>query len=85
VAASDLLIIVETDYRSRHMDWIEKRLNKRLEKWFHKTDEIEIDDWLAKQQSMVCKLKCLQSTINLIMSLSPDFPQKSINLGFHPL
>ena len=46
----DLLTIIETDYRSRHMYWIEKRLNKRLEKWFRKTDEIEIDDLLAKQQ-----------------------------------
>ena len=46
----NLLTIIETDYRSRHMYWIEKRLNKRLEKWFRKTDEIEIDDLLAKQQ-----------------------------------
>ena len=46
----DLLTIIETDYRLRHMYWIEKRLNKRLEKWFRKTDEIEIDDLLAKQQ-----------------------------------
>ena len=46
----DLLKIIETDYRSRHMYWIEKRLNRRLEKWFSKTDEIEIDDLLAKQQ-----------------------------------
>ena len=46
----DLLKIIETDYRSRHMYWIEKRLNKRLGKWFRKTDEIEIDDLLAKQQ-----------------------------------
>ena len=46
----DLLTIIETDYRSRHMYWIEKRLNKRLEKWFRKTDEIEIDDLLAKKQ-----------------------------------
>ena len=47
---NDLLTIIETDYRSRHMYWIEKRLNKRLEKWFRKTDEIEIDDLLARQQ-----------------------------------
>ena len=46
----DLLTIIETDYRSRHMYWIEKRLNKRLEKWFRKTDEVEIDDLFAKQQ-----------------------------------
>ena len=32
------------------MYWIEKRLNKQSEKWFHKTDEIEIDALLAKQQ-----------------------------------
>ena len=30
------------------MYWIEKLLNKRLKKWFRKTDEI--DDLLAKQQ-----------------------------------
>ena len=46
----DLLAIIETDYRLRHMYWIEKRLNKRLEKWFRKTDEIDIDDLLAKKQ-----------------------------------
>ena len=46
----DLLTIIETDYRLRHMYWIEKRLNKRLEKWFRKTDEIDIDDLLAKKQ-----------------------------------
>ncbi len=45
---SDLLTIIETDCRSHHMYWTEKRLNKRLEKWFRKTDEIEIDDLLAK-------------------------------------
>ena len=39
---SDLLTIIETDYRSRHMYWIEKRLNRRLEKWFSKTDEIDL-------------------------------------------
>jgi len=50
VTDSDLLTIIEKDYRSRHMYWIEKRLNKRLEKWFRRTDEIEIDDLLAKQQ-----------------------------------
>ena len=44
------LLIIETDYRSRHMYWLEKRLNKQLEKWFRPTDEIEIDDLLAKQQ-----------------------------------
>ena len=32
------------------MSWIEKLLNKHLEKRFRKTDEIEIDDLLAKQQ-----------------------------------
>ena len=46
----DLLTIIETDYRSRHMYWIEKRLNKRSETWFNKTDEKEIDDLLSKQQ-----------------------------------
>ena len=50
MADDDLLTIIEADYRSRHMYWIEKRLNKRLEKWFRKTDEIEIHDLLAKQQ-----------------------------------
>ena len=50
MADSDLLTIIETVYRSSHMYWIEKRLNKQLEKWFHKTDEIEIDAFLAKQQ-----------------------------------
>ena len=81
----DLLKIIEIDYRSRHMYWIEKRLNKRLEKWFRKTDEIEIDDYWLNSKSMICKLKFMSYKINLITSLSPDCPQKPINLGYHPL
>ena len=46
----ELLFVIETDYRTRHMYWIEKRLNKRLEKWFKKTDEFEIADLLAVKQ-----------------------------------
>ncbi len=46
---SNLLTIIETVYRSSHMYWIEKRLNKQLEKWFHKADKIKIDALLAKQ------------------------------------
>jgi len=50
VKQADLLQIIEDDYRSQHMYWIEKRLNKRLEKWFRKTDQVEIDDLLAGAQ-----------------------------------
>ena len=46
----ELLSVIERDYRRSHMYWIEKRLNKRLEKWFRKTDEVEITDLLAAQQ-----------------------------------
>ena len=46
----ELLSVIETDYRTRHMYWIERRLNKRLEKWFRKTDEVEITDLLAARQ-----------------------------------
>ena len=46
----ELLSVIETDYRNRHMYWIERRLNKRLEKWFRKTDEVEITDLLAARQ-----------------------------------
>ena len=58
----DLLTIIEADYRSRHMYWIEKRLNKRLEKWFRKTDEIDIDDLLAKKQINDLHIDCLLYT-----------------------
>lgn len=46
----ELLSVIETDYRTRHMYWIERRLNKRLEKWFRKADEVEITDLLAARQ-----------------------------------
>ena len=46
----ELLSVIETDYRTRHMYWIERRLNKRLEKWFRKIDEVEITDLLAAKQ-----------------------------------
>lgn len=46
----ELLSVIETDYRTRHMYWIERRLNKRLEKWFRKTDEVKITDLLAARQ-----------------------------------
>jgi len=44
-----LLQIIDSDYRSNHMYWIERRLNKRLEKWFRNNDEVEIDDLLAER------------------------------------
>ena len=46
----ELLSVIEADYRCRHMYWIEKRLNKRLEKWSRKADEVEITDLLAAKQ-----------------------------------
>ena len=47
---SILLSRVEADYRSKHMFWIEKRLNRRLERWFKKGTTYEIADLLADKQ-----------------------------------
>ena len=41
---------VEADYRNKHMFWIEKRLNRRLERWFKKGATYEIVDLLADKQ-----------------------------------
>ena len=67
------------------MHRIEKRLNNQLEKWFHKTDEIEIDDLLAKQQINDLQIEVFafynKSEYEPITRLSKVF----INLGLHPL
>ena len=46
----DALSIIEDDYRQKHMYWIEKRLNRRLEKWFRNTICVDIKDLLADGQ-----------------------------------
>ncbi len=45
-----LLDRIEADYRSNHMYWIERRLNKRFELWFRQKIILEIDDLLAERQ-----------------------------------
>ena len=47
---SILLSRVEADYRTQHMFWIEKRLNRRLERWFGRGTTYEIADLLADKQ-----------------------------------
>tara|TARA_B110000483_G_C17733365_1_gene365599 strand:- start:176 stop:475 length:300 start_codon:yes stop_codon:yes gene_type:complete len=45
-----LLEVIEADYRSNHMYWIERKLNKRFERWFHNRTSYEINDLLAERQ-----------------------------------
>ena len=45
-----LLDLIEADYRSNHMCWIERRLNKHFERWFRHNTYVKIDDLLAKKQ-----------------------------------
>lgn len=79
----ELLTIIEKDYRSRHMYWIEKRLNKRLEKWFRKTDEIEIEDLLARQQINDLQIEVFafynKSNYEPVTRLSPEAYQSWIS------
>ena len=45
-----LLDLIEADYRSNHMYWIERRLNRHFERWFRHQTIVEIDDLLAERQ-----------------------------------
>ena len=45
-----LLEVIEADYRSNHMYWIERKLNKRFERWFRNRTSYEIKDLLAERQ-----------------------------------
>ena len=42
-----LLEVIEADYRSNHMYWIERILNRRFERWFRNRTSYEIKDLLA--------------------------------------
>ena len=50
VTDQTLLDLIEADYRSNHMYWIERRLNKHFERWFRHKTTVEIDDLLAERQ-----------------------------------
>ena len=50
VTDQTLLDLIEADYRSNHMYWIERRLNKHFERWFRHKTTLEIDDLLAERQ-----------------------------------
>ena len=39
-----LLEVIEADYRSNHIYWIERKLNKRFERWFRNRTSYEIKD-----------------------------------------
>ena len=45
-----LLDLIEADYRSNHMYWIERRLNGHFEHWFRHKTIVKIDDLLAERQ-----------------------------------
>ena len=50
VTDQTLLDLIEADYRSNHMYWIERRLNKHFERRFRHKTIVEIDDLLAEKQ-----------------------------------
>ena len=50
-----LLDLIEADYRSNHMYWIDRRLNRHFERWFRHKTNVEIDDLLAERQ--ICELQ----------------------------
>ena len=49
VTEQALLNLIKADYRSNHMYWIERRLNKHFERWFRDKTTVEIDDLLAER------------------------------------
>ena len=79
----ELLSVIETDYRTRHMYWIERRLNKRLEKWFRKTDEVEITDLLATRQVNDLHIEVFsfynKADYELVTKLTPEAYQNWIS------
>ena len=50
VTEQALLNLIEADYRSNHIQWIERRLNKHFERWFRHKTTVEIDNLLAERQ-----------------------------------
>ena len=50
VTDQTLLDLIEADYRSRHMYWIERRRNKHFQSWFRHKTYVKIDDLLAERQ-----------------------------------
>jgi hypothetical protein len=63
-----LLEVIEADYRSNHMYWIERKLNKRFERWFRNRTSYEIKICLLNGKSMICKSKFLPITTSSIMN-----------------
>ena len=63
-----LLDLIEADYRSNHMYWIERRLNKLFERWFRNKISLEIDDLLAERQISELQIEVFCIIIRWIMN-----------------
>ena len=45
-----LLDVIEAEYLSNQIYWIERHLNKYFERWFRHKTNVKIDDLLAERQ-----------------------------------
>ena len=77
-----LLDLIEADYRSNHMYWIERRLNKHFERWFRHKTNVEIGDLLAARQISELQIEVFsyynKSDYELVNKLSPAAYEKWI-------
>ena len=77
-----LLDLIEADYRSNHMYWIERRLNKHFERWFRHKTNVEIDDLLAAKQISELQIEVFSYYNKLnyepVTQLSPEAYEKWI-------
>ena len=77
-----LLDLIEADYRSSHMYWIERRLNKHFERWFRHKTNVEINDLLATRQISELQIEVFsyynKMDYELVTKLSPAAYEKWI-------
>ena len=77
-----LLERIEADYRSNQMYWIERRLNKRFERWFRQKTNLEIHDLLAERQISELQIEVCsyynKMDYELVNKLSPAAYEKWI-------
>ena len=82
VRDQELLDLIEADYRSNHMYWIERRLNKHFERWFWQKTNVEIDDLLAERQISELQIEVFSYYNKLnyepVTQLSPEAYEKWI-------
>ena len=73
-----LLDLIEADYRSNHMYWIERRLNKHFERWFrHKKheekNEKKIWSTCMKMKTYLCLLQICPGWFKTTMAWAAKF------------